>query len=544
MSGLKRNFLRKFLISFILGCVVGIGLIGLHIYKLTSYRVEYGRLNIEDIIDANLLKVIRVDMDYLVDVPLDEGHYTAILPFTVTAEFDLNKIKVIENNSTIKIILPKPQILVDQADDESIKVLRVSGTANYCYIIKGFKIYAENFVKNAAIYNYNILQKANKKVKTVLKSMFDDILAEKKKNLEVITSPVEITERKPVIKIRSDFHPVEINIYDENVKGHVQYDFGFIFDVENINGVSKNSLVFYRVHPITKGVPDAECFLKKYKINNYGVLFNALMPKKRILIEYKNRKFLSFFYTFNDSIYRADIEGPNSIAFGEALPQFLDLIDNIKFLSNYSPKYQGKDILGFLTKEIESRIDSRIMRYFFAIFYISFGPYYEEHKKYSYEYILNPKWNNIYLITPDSSSLDSEPLVVTDENGFKLFTKNSQKFWENIHEAINKAIKDEFKNDIIAVIYNHKKNLHRKRFVFVFKDRIVFYVPERPLQDPILKYYSFENLKIQGVNGIFDEGCYFASSKNSKNSKKALESKALCQFLTDFIEYSFPAVFR
>jgi len=544
MFGLKRSFLRKFLTLFVLGCVVGIGLIGLHIYKLTSYRVEYGRLNIEDIIDANLLKVIRVDMDYLVDVPLDEGHYTAILPFTVTAEFDLNKIKVIENNSTIKIILPKPQILVDQADDESIKVLRASGTANYCYIIKGFKIYAENFVKNAAIYNYNILQKANKKVKTVLKSMFDDILAEKKKNLEVITSPVEITERKPVIKVRSDFHPVEINIYDENIKGHVwKDDWNDIFYFENINGVTNNYFKFYRVHPVTIDFPNAESFLKKYNVD-YGILFNPLVPKKRICIKYTNPKCFSFFYTFNNWLYKTYIVGANANNFGEALPQFLDLIDNIKFLPNYMPKYYGKDVFGLLTKETWLQKNTRNMKDYFMYFYLySFNLGYSKDKMYSYEYYINPKWNNVYLITLDSSSHDKEPLVVTDENGFKLFTKDSQKFWENIHEAIDKAIKDEFKNDIIAVIYNYN-DVHRDRFIFVFKDCIVFYVPERLLQGPIWKYYSFENLKIQGVNGIFDEGCYFIGSKNSKNSEKALESPALCQFLNDFIEYSFPAVFR
>jgi len=563
MFGKKRSFLNKILILFIFGCIIGIGLIGMYIYKITTYRVEYGRLNIEDIIDANLLKVIRVDMDYLVDVPLEKGHYTAILPFTVTAEFDLNKIKVIENNDTVKIVLPKPEILVDQADEESIKVLRASGTANYSYIIKGFKIYAENFVKNAAIYNYNILQKANKKVKIVFKDILKDILVEEGKKLEVITSPVENTKREPVIKVRSEFHPVEINIYDENVKGHVQHDLlGFIFNIENINGVSKNSLFFYRVHPITIGSSDAECFLKKY-INNYGVLFNPLMPKRRILIEYNDRKILSFFYTFNDWIYRAVIEGPNSNAFGEALPQFLDLVDNIKFLPNYTPKYQGKDIFGFLTKEIVWRIDSKLMKDYFAIFYIaSLAPYCKKYKKYSYECYINPKWKSIYLITPDSNPLDSEPLVVTDEDGFNLFKDNCQEFWENIHKAIDNVIKkinindkfkkDEFKNmsknNIITITYdyNPKRKLHRDRFIFIFKNFIVYYIPERFIfiQKPILEVYFFKDLKIQGVNGIFDEGCYFASSKNSKNSEKALESQALCQFLNDFVEYSFPAVFR
>ena len=542
MLGKKRSFFNIILILFIFGCVIGIGLIGMYIYKLTTYKVEYGRLNIKDIIDVSLLKVIRIDMDYLVDIPLEKGHYTAILPFTITAEYDLNKIQIIENNTAVKIILPKPQLLVDQADEESIKVLRSSGTANYSYIIKGFKIYAENFVKNAAIYNYNILQKANEKVKIVFEDILKDILVEKGKKLEVITSPVENIKREPVIKVRSEFHPVEINIYDENVKGHVWRDaWNDILYFENINGIINNYFKFFRVHPVTIDFSNAESFLKKYN-KDYGIFFNPLVPKRRICIIYTDPKCLAFFYTFNNWIYKTSIVGANANNFEEALPQFLDLIDNIKFLPNYTPKYHGKDIFGFLTKEMWLQKDVRKMKDYFISFYqLSLSPAFSGDRKYSYKYYTNHKWKNVYLITPDSKSFDTEPLVVTDENGFKLFTKDSQKFWQNIHEAIDKTIKDEFKNKIIAVIYN--KNLfHRKRFVFIFKNGIGYYIPKRLGQHCIRESYSFKDLKIEGKNGIFDEGCKFSDS--TKTSEEALESPALCQFLSDFIEYSFPAVFR
>ena len=534
MPKFKLNILsiKTILKLIIISCILGVvGIIGVY---LETYKVTYGRIKIKDIKDANLLKVVQTDIDYLIDIPVgDNGHYTAIVPFSITAGFDLDKIKIDEDNKTVKIYLPLPEILSVDTSDES-KILRISNTENYNYLIKGFKQYAEKFVTNYAKYNIKILQKANKNVKDMLRNMLEKSLAEGGKELEIITTAVNEDKRIPAVYRRSDYHPVGIKIYDKSIAENVFKDsFPEIFFGYNINGIKNNRFWLYRIFKLDISVSSGEEFLKFYD-NNYGILFNPDCPYRKILITYNNDTSLSLFFTFKDWIYRAIISSPNTTDFEQALPEFLDIINNIQFLSDYSPLYKGKDILGFLTeknwenKKIEEQRD-----YFWRFYVFSLSPYFAGENIMGYKYYWNPRWRHTYLI----ESKD-EPYVVTDEDGLELLKDDSSNFWDNITNAINNSIKEEDRDKVIAVIYNHNK-IHRNRFLIIFNDEAIFYIPERFIQSAVIKDISYKDMILDSIKGTFDNGCLFRDV-----SEKAFESPSLCKFLKDFLDYGFPAVYR
>ena len=509
-----KQFKKITLIFFTVAVVISIGVGVFWWIGVNKTTNQYGRLNITELSDDNRLKVVQMDIDFFIDVVShDGGKYTAIMPFSIQAGYEIDNIEIAQEinpdgTGQIKINLPEPQILnVDSSDKSHIVTLREKHSGEISDIVKSYKIFGQTFVRNVAL-SRNILGETNKEIQNILKNFVKN---------SVPDASLEISTKEPVLTVnmvdfRSDTMPVFFSIYDKDAEK-------LSFSVNNGNfasedlghfgyiGSSSDKSVTFRVVKSGKAT-DLAAFIKKWD-PNCGRLFSPLKTDLRIYIHPWDEKKVSYLYQFNGYLYELIVEGKDRFSLFKNLPNILPIALGVKLNENFSePTCQ--DDYG-MTKTIWANTKIQDKRSYFLTLYENFTR--QEPDAIKYE-----KHHDGYYIFYDSEEK-------TDSGGI----------FKNVQDIVELLQNDNlnFNNEIIAVFYNHNL-MHRDRFLFFMKDGLVFYIPKRKvyvdLQSEFIIGYPYSEISLnQGKKiRIEDEKIVF---ENFDKDERAIQSSGLSQFV-------------
>ena len=233
---------KKYVYLFLtLSIFILMGTIAYWWYGVTHVSTQMGRLNINKIAEDNRLKIVQKNIDFLVDIgyPNNQGHYTAIVPFSVQSGFDVDQIEIIEAvNQNLKdsrtsglfvptayaalsvpskviINLPEPRLLnSDISDDQKYMILRDDKSGGNFDLTKAYESFGRRFAEQKALEN-DILVETNAEAVKVLSSFARNIYPESTE-IEVNTTPPSIETRS--VHFKCPTMPIRFSVSENDAK--------------------------------------------------------------------------------------------------------------------------------------------------------------------------------------------------------------------------------------------------------------------------------------------------------------------------------------
>jgi len=509
-------------------------------YGVQHITTQLGRLNINKISEDNRLKIVQQDIDFLIDIAYPGGgYYTAIIPFTVQAGFELDKIEIIEepninaekgrisgDNKTekastlkpgrVKINLPEPKILnSDITDDQKYVILRDSKSGEYFDLTKAYESFGKSFVEQTAIDN-RILSEANREAAKVLTDLAKNVYP---KNTKIEINTLEPTTGVKKMVYKCGTMPIYFSLFEKDTLG-----WKFLENsAETVNmgyygfqGILDNGSVVIKLTRAGKA-KDLKTYMESWAPNAYARFFSPLDPDLRVYLYYEGSTKLGCYYLFNGFLYELSIKGADKDTLNRNLERVFPIILNLR-LDNAFP---AQDICNYddygLIKPMWKNWSIDTKRDYFNYLFLQFS-----------------KFNKCSLRTKGHSSGIS---IVYDEKE----NENEKDIFENIVHAIKLIVEKgsslhgylsdkDFMNDCIGAIYNDNR-IHRNRYVFFMSDKVIFFTSNRELglkavaihpltyfarntdvQDSILTVVSYDkfNTNSGGTLSIKDKNVVFA----------------------------------
>ena len=232
---------KKIIIVFLFSTIlILIGAIGYWWYEVQHNTTQMGRLNISKISKDNRLKIVQQDIDFLVDISYPNGgYYTAIIPFTVQAGFELEKVEIIEKaninteegrahsyikkadastpeSGSLTINLPEPRILnSDIADDQEYVILRDDKSGENFDLTKAYEIFGKKFIEQTALDN-RILSEANQEAVKVLKDLAKNVYPE---NIKIEINTIEPIRCVKKVDYKCGTMPIYFSLFEKDTLG-------------------------------------------------------------------------------------------------------------------------------------------------------------------------------------------------------------------------------------------------------------------------------------------------------------------------------------
>ncbi len=388
--------------------------------------------------------------------------------------------------------MPAPKILNIDLSDRLV-VSGVSNNEKYEKLSRKFRIYGEKYYAKQVALENDVLNKANKQVINIFKN-FSNLTGVE---IEVVTSDVPECD----LGFNSFFpkrYPLEIKypktLEIDNVNNYLTLYAGNLFDVNN----NKNR-IFIRPVSVVK-FPDFHFLYDNARhlfpfngneFRNTRYLFNykSLKDENTIKvyfcdyfdgigcgdfcgIENNCNSCMLFIFEHDNKKFALEVTAVNHNDLLEFTPLALNVVYNIRKSNIYENANQIKDIYGITKEEWMSANVS-------------------EHRNLIREYFDMSDYGSKIVFLPDT--INSIP-ILTDNEGEDCYKDNSKKF-KNELSAIVRHLQEKYNvnfDDAIFILFDYNR-AHRDRCLIFFKDKLVFFTPERT----VLKF------KIQ--NEVFDE---------------------------------------
>ena len=504
---------------------------GLWWYRIQTISVQSGRLNIIRITDDNRLKVVQEDIDVLIDVVFpNNGYHTSIMPFSVQAGFEWDKIKQTEyfenGKNRIVLNLPPPIILnVDTADEASKFILKDRDSGEYFDLVKAHKIFGEKYARAMAL-KRGILNRANEKAKNILvtwiKNMREDTI------VEINTQPVKDDSAQEqsinckTLPIKFQL-PKEFSIPAECINNGTMAD-GFY--TSTFKGLFDNK-TYIRLKCVGKA-NDLQSYFSKWG-KKYGVLFNSETPEQKIYSTFIDGDTLGYYFIFHGYIYEFSIFGKDRVDLYNTMPRLLLYVLQVRPEDNFKPIENCFDDYG-LSRSMWGKATTEERREYF----IELIDFYKRD---------NPMMPMGRVPFPDLEKVIIPIPILVDKDGWDLHKLGSDKFFNSVRDGLKEMLEvlktrneytsqEEFLKDCVGIIFNYN-SIHRDRFIFLLSGRAYFYTPKRLFQDSICVNTNYKNLNLQqGDLSVQEEEICFGKEEN-----RCIKSESLSQFLVWLTKY-------
>jgi len=476
----KKTFFVYFLLFISLTALVASGIFFWN-QKVNKITIKPTRLNILDITSTNKMKVIQFGIDYF----LNTGKYVAIIPFDVQAGFDLSKAKIEEVVKTEKIAkdkdinnipkfvlrLPEPVILnVDKSDNGSLTIIEPKKPDQE--FVKALRIFGENYAKNMALQR-DILSKANARAKKVFRTFAKDAGI----SIDVITQETKEIKTQYIESKRS---PLMIKQSD---------DFEYVNQENDLSTISlllrnkKDQNESISIIPFSRPPSDQEDLPKQVK------MYNPFNKDFQLHYNQKEGNCLKLDFLYKGVVYHSNIEAKDFQQLNNFLPKALMSLYSLRGNDNFIPP-TNKDFYGATYERWENSDVNQL-------------------RNYINDYFNCKDFAQVFLI----KSIGDVP-VISNKEGKSEYEKDEKAITQNIKTALQEVSSLQevpFSADqLILILYDYNK-VHRDRFAFFMKDKVVFFTPSRKLilkTQPVIiieiAYKDFNNKnKVNFKDNIF-----------------------------------------
>jgi len=434
--------------------VVVVGFVYLYIL---SPKYEAGELHIKDILPAKDLKSWQADLDVLVNLQDDEGHYyTSLVTTKMTAGINMDDVLVQEDAETIDITIPQAKnISLESNHEKSIREDMMDSQT-----ISAAKVFARDYAMHILESEYS-LQVAQKEAVRLVDG-FAQVVAKNKNKKVSIQAKAMPNASADVIELSSERTGIflqhfplknkwESKVYSPEEGEYALYEWNS----------QSTKIRLYNIGMLQKNKGPLATFRCDASDGKWANQFNPLNDRFPfgMYVSPKSNSAM-FCWQADGQVYKMDFIASDKHAYQEKLPDAMMLAYGVRYNADFLMDKDKRYALGGLTEDKWNLISSEKQLGYFL-----------EASKYTH-----------FIGMKRVSYYENADVYINKDS---IDPKAMKKLWENIPQVEH--------SDIRIVLYEHRM-IKKDRVIAISPYKIYFFIPGSLISSSKYQSVTINNL--------------------------------------------------